>query len=238
MKTKTIKDIKNKPYNKIKKENGYTIYYLNNENVNGSCNISLQNANDGKHLYYIFENVNFINGLFLSTGENAHVIFKNCKFHKSINIHSLGEVVFENNLYYADEKYPVLPKAFFTCSSHNLKFTNDSFENAIFKPVCKRNVFGIDIKTKFLMIEDSFFELTDHNGSINIKAFETIIFNSTINSTTININSDNIYTVFSSITASNEIDITNKNISEVEGFESPTLIYNGESIGGKRISLQ
>ena len=88
------------------------------------------------------------------------------------------------------------------------------------------------------MIEDSKFRLTNHNGSINVRALETIVFNSSIESTTISINSADIYTVFSSINASSEIDITNKNNSDIGDIQCPTLIYNGNLVGEKRISLQ
>lgn len=238
MERKTIKNEQIKADSKVKIKNCCVIYHLNNNNINGCCNISIEKDTEGKHIYYIFENVDFTNGLFLSAGENTHIIFKNCSFHKSMSIHSLGEVVFESNQYYADENYPTFPQMFFTCNSNNLRFTNECFLNAISEPACSKNIFGISIDTKFLMIEDSFFRLTDYNGSININAFETIIFDSSIDSTTIRINSDDIYTISSSITASNEIDITNKNSNEIEGVKSATFIYNGKLFGEKRISLQ
>jgi len=239
METKTIKNNQIKTDSKVETKKYCIIYHINNDNVNGCCNVSFEKTDEEKHIYYIFENVNFTNGIFLSAGENTHVIFKNCRFYKTINIHSLGEVVFENNQYYCtDEKSPTLPNLFFTCNSHIVRFTKDSFVNALFEPISLHNVFGISINTKFLMIEDSSFRLSAHNGSISINAFETIIFNSSIDSTTININSDDIYTIFSSITASNEIDITNKNNSEIENIKCATIIYNGKIFREKRISLK
>ena len=215
---------------KIKVTNNYNKYYIDGTALKDSSNLILTNPFPNKKtVYYIIENGNFVNGLYLHTDVNTNVVFKNCSFHEIICINSCGNVEFNSNRYYADAEYPTLPKYFFNCRSISLRFTEDIFSNSSYQtPIADNNV-GMNINAKFLLIDESLIKFKEENSKIKIKTQEITVFNSTITAPIINLNSDDIYSVNSNI-SSQFLNITNKNNSELEGIEADNFTYNGETL--------
>jgi len=212
----------------IKTKQNYDIYYIDGSAISNNPNVKLTNPyNNERVIYYIIENGEFKQGIYLFTDQNINVIFKNCCFHKIICINSYGNIEFKSNKYYADAEYPTFPKYFFNSKSRSLRFTDEIFSNASYQNPNGLNIVGMNVQTKFLTIDESLIKFREENGKIKIKAQETIIFNSTINVPIINLDSDDIYNVNSTI-SSQFLNITNKNNSELEGINADNFTYNGE----------
>ena len=219
-------------FKKLKKNKNNITYYSSNSDLGKTRYIQFVNSDLNNHEYYIIENIVFPNCIYIRANENTHILFKNCSFHKNIMVKSLGDVSFENNRYYGDANYPTLPIFFFTGNAKTLKFINETFANNCPNLENYQNIFGLDISTVFLIIDNSLVDIDSEDNKLNISSKETLIFNSTINCPDINIKSDDVYIMASSIMASNTISIENKNVenSEISGIKSPVFIYNGEQI--------
>ena len=219
-------------FKKIKKYKNCISYYCNNSNLGKKGYIHFTNENKKTHKYYIIENIEFINGLYINADENISIMFKNCIFHKNIAINSLGEISFENNKYYSDANYPIFPEFFFTVKTKNLKFINETFSNNSLILYDVENIFGLNINTQFLTIDNSIIKVCDNNGNIAVDAEETIIFDSIIDSSKINLKTNDLYIYSSTILgeACVSIETKNTNNSEIAGIETPLFIYNGETV--------
>lgn len=217
-----------KSFKRLKEKKVGIIYITKNIDFKKNDYFSFENNNEELPIYYIFENSTFSEGVWIKAGINTHLIFKNCQFHKQICINSLGSVTFENNKYYDDAKYPTYPEHFFNCRAHNLRITEDRFVNSYGFNGNENNNFGLDIKTKFLIINNS--TIDSVSGKIKVDSKELIIFNSNINTSIIDIETDDIYSINSHIKANNYIALRNINIedNEIDGIESSVVIYNGE----------
>ena len=92
------------------------------------------------------------------------------------------------------------------------------------------DIFGLNIKCQFLTINDSSIE--SESGKINIVSKETIIFNSNINTSIIEIDTQDIYTVNSHIKSNDYISFKNINTdyNEIDGVVSSKIIYNNNTL--------
>jgi len=219
-------------FKKIKKHKNCISYYCNNMNLGKKGYIHFTNENLKHYNYYIIENVEFLNGLYIKADENTSILFKNCIFHKNIAINSLGEVTFESNRYCNDANYPIFPEFFFNAKTRILKFVKESFSNNNSILYDVQNIFGLNIITKFLVIDDSIMKVSDNSGNIVIDAEETIIFDSKIDSSKIDIKTNDLYIYGSTLLGDDYVSIENKNTnnSEISGIETPLFIYNGEAV--------
>lgn len=229
MKKNTIKPkVKGITQKKIDKH--CNTYYIDGFSISNNPNLLLDNPfKKDKIVYYIIENANFINGLYLHTDINTHVIFRNCCFHKIVCINSNDSVEFSGNLYCADADFPTFPKYFFNCRCKSLRFTNEVVANASYQKTAENNVVGLNIQAQFLTIDESLIKFREEHEKIKINVQEITMFDSTISAPTIKINSDDIYNLESKIISQN-LTITNKNNSELDGIEADNFTYNGEIV--------
>lgn len=218
-------------FKKIKK-NKQIVYYSNNVNLGKKVYIHFLNENTDKPKYFVIENIEFLNGLYIKTDENIYITFKNCTFHKNVSINSLGDISFEGNKYLSDADYPIYPTYFFTVKAKNLRLTNELFFNSGFSRFNFQNIFGLNIDTKSLVIDESLIRIKEENGNVIIKSDETIIFNSVIESQNTNIKSNTTYVCNSRIEADESVSIESTNLEEIEidCIESPLIMYNGEKV--------
>lgn len=177
-----------------------------------------------KPIYYIIENMNFVDGIELHTNFDSHVIFRNCVFNKNIAILWGNEVIFENNIY--NDYCPVYyyGNCFLNGNVKSLKIINDNFVNS--SSSHHPTKFGINITVDEFELNNSNISI-DCPSNIIIDAKNTTIINSKVNSPEIYLKSDNITTTNSSIYSSNGIIIENKNCSVIDGLSTTTLVYNG-----------
>lgn len=207
------------------------MHFLNFLGTSSNKSLARQ-FNLDKPIHYIVYGMHFDKGLYFTSGKNTHVTFRNCLFNSNIQIfHTFGEVVFENNRYYSSREAGALGKPFFHGKAEILRFHEEcfgAFNNAANK---ENKMFEICVEARTLAIENSFFNI--NNGSIDIKARETLITESIIKCPRILIDSDNILTTKSSVFAEENIIIENKNLNEFTGIESPEILYNHQEFSNK-----
>jgi len=232
--------MKNKQENyfkKNKKDKTHVTYYSNNINLGKKGYIHLTNERTYQTKYFLIENIEFFNGLYIKADENTCITFKNCIFHKNICINSLGSITFEDNKYIEDATYPIFPEYFFSAKIKDLKFINENFFSSNISLNHNENIFGMNINTTFLTINDSLIKVRDNDGNIIINAKETIMFNSIVDGINVNIKSDNIYMYNSTILGEESVSIedTNMEDSEIGIIESPVIVHNGEKAEKSKI---
>lgn len=206
-----------------------------------------------KPIEYIFENINFEKAIEISSiALEGNIHFKNCTFNDQMIIYIAGKIILENNQYHNKVDVYFAGDAFFNVAGYinHLILLNDNFINSatIREHSTNKPKFGMHLKNVgTLEIKNSKITASEL-GKINIEnAKEMIIENSTITSPQIYMNIDKIKSTNSSITATKEIKIDNKENSSIENIQAPSIIYNGielspskepQNINKEQIELQ
>ena len=184
--------------------------------------------NLNKPIYYIFDNITFNRKLYLLSGVNTHIIFRNCTFNDAIEIiWGAEEITFENNTYYNKKTYFFDKKLYFGCKTKKLNFINDVFMNMNNKNINEQIYFGISARVEELNILNSDICISDSKGKIMVDAKHTKIKDSIIRCPNIEIKSDIIEMKNSRITAYDEIIIDNKMNNELDNIDAKEILYNG-----------
>lgn len=184
-----------------------------------------------KPVHYIFDGIFFDKPINIFSAF-CDITFRNCTFSNSpIYIVTANKVSFENNMYFYTGSKSFLKT---TATIGEINFNNESFINMITEGALKIN-FGMDITAGEVNIIDSFITTNQKDGSTYIKAKQTNMYKSTINSPEIYLDSDGIFFGRSLFQASNGIIIENKDCAcdtEVGFYRtiSPFIIYNGREI--------
>lgn len=185
-----------------------------------------------KPVYYIFDGIEFNLVRFCSLF-NSIMIFKNCTFNNSLHFSSATKVILEKNTYKSWTKNTFRSGEFLSGSVHELIIQNEHLINS-YEYSKKSRDFGVNITTDRLTIMSSTI-CNENEGQINIKAKETYISDSIIESDELYLDLDNIAYANSLLKATKGIIIENKNENcDVEmGFyhvDSPYVVYNGMEV--------
>ena len=177
-----------------------------------------------KPIDYVINNMNFKEILTLIAGEDINVIFLNCKFNEKISVYTDGEVRFENNEYYNDDRWGLY---FCEINCKKLKILNNNFINK--SHYSREKNFGMKIDTTDLEIINSNFNIKKNEDVISIIANKVYIEDSDIKChNEIYIKADELKVLGAKIKSETEVDIDNKNNDNyVIGVTSPKTIYNG-----------
>jgi len=195
-------------------------------------------------MYYIFDSINFDTAVEIAS-TSCNIIFKNCTFHSlGIGILWAENITFENNKYLDGcETYGYGDSYIYGQCMNELTFINDQFIDSNELKKYGTSKFGIKIKEvkKFNIINSDI--IAESKGEISVKAKETTIKNSKIESPEIYLESESINDDNCKLISSKGIIIENKN----EDFtcldvKSPIFIYNNENLSimplGKKELLQ
>lgn len=188
---------------------------------------TIDKLNLNKPVYYVFENINFSTGVQIYS-TYAHVLFKNCTFNKNVRILCADDIVFEDNKYSDD--YPVYfwNDRFLTGDRiKKITFVNDNFINSVEKP---NTNFGMKIKADTIEFINT---NIDSKYSMDITAKKTIITDSKISAKSLYVESPSIACDNSSIYATAEVMIENKNEDFQGKIESPIISYNGVELSAQ-----
>lgn len=184
-----------------------------------------------KKICFVVEHANFQKGLQFSVDKNIQVIFRNCSFHKHVEItNAIGEVAFENNMYFQNPENSAIP--FFNADANNLIFLNEYLINSGNKSVEESN-FSLRIKANQIRMVNSLLYVGADDAGIDIKAQTLTLCNTTINCSKISIDADKIDVTASTIYANDFAIIENKGIDKISIIETPEIVYNGQEFKAK-----
>lgn len=206
-----------------------------------------------KPIEYRFENINFEKPIEISEMlPNITLHFKNCTFTDQMIIYFADRIILENNHYYNAVNVYYAGDSFFSVIGYmnHLMLVNDNFSNSstIWEHSTSKPHFGMHLKQiDQLEIINSNITASEL-GTIRIEKAKTcLIKNSTITAPKISIKADKIENPNSSIIATKEIIIENKENNSIENIQAPSIIYNGtkfphakevQSINQEKIELQ
>lgn len=153
-----------------------------------------------KPIYYIIDGVKFDSHVETFSRDDAHILFRNCTFKKTIKINYGNDIIFENNKYVYF--YPIRAYGIFlSCDEpiNNLKIINDNFAY-----MYEHNfaTFGMKIKANNVEIKNTIIEGTKLS-LLDLECNNLVIENSNINCNEINIFSKNIELKDNTIQANN-----------------------------------
>ncbi|MBQ8892058.1 MAG: hypothetical protein IJ068_04255 [Bacilli bacterium] len=189
-----------------------------------------------KPIYYVFDNINFLNTLKFFSPFNSNVIFRECNFRKNIDIlWASGEVKFERNSFCNQSSYEYDKSLFKSKYDRKTEIYEMLYGRRINKIVFEGNFrnlksgahpghYGIDIQANDVKIMDSIVEIKKP-GVCFIRANNLKFDNACIKCNELYIDSKNIYSCDSSIVAKNVI-IDNENKDLINNIYANTIVYN------------
>lgn len=205
---------------------GSSLYKLQLNGFNKNCGQTkevMEELELDKPIYYIFDHIEFKTGLNFSS-HFAHVVFRNCTFHKNIGIFWADDVTFENNTYLDWYSGYYYGNCFLYGNVGSLTFQDENFINHYQYPCSTQ--FGMNLNVDKLKVCRSFIQ-TDKQANLNIFSKDTVIQQSKIQAAEIYLETDSISIDNSSIIGKNGVMIENSKYDFSGVVQSPVVIYNG-----------
>lgn len=191
-----------------------------------------------KPIKYIIEKIKFDKYIYIDSGSNIEIVFKECEFNERININSVNKITFENNKYITKPNFD--EKEIFSISCRKMedanciKFKND---NLIGIQKCNNPVIRKKERLVNTYLNAKKIEIVDcgdiHSDKLHFVTKELIIKNTTIHSKDTYINASDIEGKNSKIFSNNGIVIENdmNNYICIENVSSPYIIDSKVTFG-------